>query len=148
MSARDNEAIVRETHEAFNARDLDRAAAYAAEDAEWVTVATGETFRGPEGYKRYMQNWTTAFSDASTEITAVHAGEDFAIVEFVGRGTHDGPLRSPGGDIPATGRSLETRFCEVFDMRDGRITGARSYFDLAGMMVQLGLTPAPEGAGA
>ena len=33
-------------------------------------------------------------------------------------------------------------------MRDGRITGARSYFDLAGMMVQLGLTPAPEGAGA
>ncbi len=46
---------MRETHEAFNARDLDRAAGYAAEDAEWVTVATGETFRGPEGYKRYMQ---------------------------------------------------------------------------------------------
>jgi hypothetical protein len=34
---------------------MDRAAAYAAEDLEWVTVATGETFRGPEGYKRYMQ---------------------------------------------------------------------------------------------
>jgi hypothetical protein len=102
MSARDNEAIVRETHEAFNARVLDRAAAYAVEVAEWLTVATEETFRGPEGYKRYMQNWTTAFSDASTEVTAVHAGENIAIVEFIGRGTHDGPLRSPGGDIPAT----------------------------------------------
>ena len=96
MPARDNEAIVRETHEAFNARDLDRAAAYAAEDAEWVTVATGETFHGPEGYKRYMQGWTAAFSDASTEITAVRAGEDFAIVEFIGRGTHDGPMSSLG----------------------------------------------------
>jgi hypothetical protein len=31
-------------------------------------------------------------------------------------------------------------------MWDGRITAARSYFDLAGMMVQLGLMPAPEGA--
>jgi ketosteroid isomerase-like protein len=72
MSARNNEAIVRETHEAFNARDLDWAAAYAAEDAEWVTVATGETFPGPEGYKRYMQGWTAAFSEASTEITAVY----------------------------------------------------------------------------
>ena len=52
---------------------MDRAAAYAAEDLEWVTVATGETFRGPEGYKRYMQGWTATFSDASTEITAVRA---------------------------------------------------------------------------
>ena len=89
-----------------------------------------------------------AFSDASTEITAVHAGEDFTIVEFIGRGTHDGPMIRPGGVVPPPGRSLETRFCEVLDIRDGKITGARSYFDLAGMMVQLGLMPAPERAEA
>jgi hypothetical protein len=33
-------------------------------------------------------------------------------------------------------------------MRDGKITGARTYFGLAGMMIQLGLMPAPEGAEA
>lgn len=146
MSAHGNEAIVREAHEAFNAGDLDRAVAYAAEDAEWVTVATGETFRGPEGYRQYMLGFKDAMSDASTEITAVHAGEDFAVVEFIGRGTHDGPMASPGGEVPPTGRPLETRFCEVFDIRDGRISGVRSYFDLAGMMIQLGLMPEPEGA--
>ena len=135
MSARNTEAIVRETHEAFNAGYLDRAAAYAAEDAEWVTVATGETFREPEGYKRYMQGWTTACSDARSEITAVHAGEDFAIVEFIGRDTHDGPMSSPGRKVPPTGRSLENRFCEAFGIWDGKITGARSYFDLAGIMI-------------
>lgn len=63
----------------------------------------GDTFHGPEGYKRYMQGWTVAFSDASTESTAVHAGEDFTIVEFIGRGTHDGPMSSPGGSSPAHG---------------------------------------------
>lgn len=148
MSARDYGAIMREGHEAFNARDLDRIAAYATEDARMVIVPTGETFRGPEGYKRYMQDWVDAFSEASTEVTAVHAGESFAIVEYIGRGTHDGTLTSPAGEVPPTGRSLETRHCEVFDMRDGKITGARSYFDLAGMMTQFSLIPAPEGAEA
>jgi ketosteroid isomerase-like protein len=57
-------------------------------------------------------------------------------------------MSSPGGEVPPTGRSLETRFCEVLDIKDGEITGARSYFDLAGIMIQLGLMPAPEGAEA
>ena len=86
-----------EIHEAFNTRDLDRAVAYATEDAEWLTVAMGETFRGPEGYRRYMQSWLDAFSDASTEVTAIHAGDDFAVVEFTGRGTHDSTSRGPAG---------------------------------------------------
>ncbi|QIN79311.1 DUF4440 domain-containing protein [Rubrobacter marinus] len=146
MSARDNEAIVREAHEAFNARDLDRAVAYAAEDLEWTVVASGETFHGPEGYRRYMQNWIDAFSDAGTEITAVHAGDGFAVVEFTGRGTHDGTLKSPAGDVPATGRVSENAFCEVVQIEDGKISRARTYLDLATMMAQLGLMPAPEGA--
>lgn len=146
MSARDNAAIVREAHAAFNARELDRAVAHAAEDLEWVVVATGEVFRGPEGYRRYMQGWIDGFPDASTEITAVHAGEDFAVVEFVGRGTHDGTLRSAAGDVPPTGRGSENRFCEVVQIRDGKISSARTYLDMATMMAQLGLMPAPEGA--
>ena len=146
MSARDNEAIVWELHEAFNARDLDRAAAHADEDAEYLTVATGETFHGREGYKRYMQNWIDAFSDASTEVTAIHAGDDFAVVEFTGRGTHDGTLSSPSGDVAPTCRTVKNRFCEVLRIEDGKILGSRTYLDLATMMTQLGLMPAPEGA--
>ncbi len=146
MSARDNEAIVRELHEAFNDRDLDRAAAYATEDAEYLTVATGETFHGAEGFEQYMQNWIDAFSDASTEITAIHAGDDFAVVEFTGRGTHDGTLRSPAGEMPPTGRVTENRFCEVLHIENGKISRSRTYLDMATMMAQLGLIPAPEGA--
>lgn len=146
MSARDNEAIVRELHEAFNARELDRAAAHATGDAEYLTVATGETFHGPEGYKQYMQNWIDAFSDASTEVTAVHAGDGFAVVEFTGRGTHDGTLRSPTGDVPPTGRFVENRFCEVVRIQNGKVSGSRTYLDLVTMMSQLGLMRAWEGA--
>ena len=144
MSARDNEALARGAHEAFNERDFDRAAGYVAEDLEWVNVATGETFRGPQGYEQYMRGWAEAFSDARTEITNVLAGDDFAVVEFVGRGTHDGALRGPAGEIPPTGRSVEVRFCEVHQIEDGKISRSRTYFDVTTMMAQLGLMPAPE----
>ena len=145
MSARDNEASVRELHEAFNARDLHRAA-NATEDDACLTVLTGETFRGPEGYKQYMQNWVDAFSNAGTGVAAIHADGDFAVVEYKGRGTHDGMPRSPAGDVPPTGRVTENRFCEVLHIEDGRISRSRTYLDLATMMSQLGLMPAREGA--
>ena len=44
-------------------------------------------------------------------------------------------MSSPGEKVLPTGRSLENRFCEVFGIWDGKITGARSYFDLAGIMI-------------
>lgn len=148
MSSNDAAALVRASHEAFNARDFDRVDELVAGDYEHTNVATGEIFHGPDGMRQFERGWIEAFSDASTEIITLHGGDDFAVVEFIGRGTHDGPLAGPGGEIPPTGRRLETRFCEVFEARDGRLVRARIYFDLATVLGQLGLMPAPEAAEA
>jgi hypothetical protein len=45
-----------------------------------------------------MQGLADAFSDSSTEITSISAGDDFAVVEFVGRGTHAAHKWPGGGD--------------------------------------------------
>ena len=45
-----------------------------------------------------------------------------------------------------TGRGTENRFCEVLHIENRRISRSRTYLDLATMMAQLGLMPAPEGA--
>lgn len=148
MSRQDAVALVRASHEAFNARDFDRVEELVDADFEHTNVATGETFHGPEGMKRFERGWIQAFSDAGTEIVGLYGGDDFAVVEFIGRGTHDGPLASPGGEIPPTGGRIETRFCEVFEARDGRLVRGRIYFDLATLLGQLGLMPAPEAAEA
>ena len=148
MSARENEAMVREGHAAYNEHDFDGAVANYAEDAVRFMVPTGESYEGKEGYKRYLRGWTDAFPDSATEVSAVHAGEDFVVVEFVGRGTHEDTLRSAAGDIPVTGRRVEIPFCEVHEVRDGKLASTRSYFDLAGMLAQLGLMPAPDAAEA
>jgi hypothetical protein len=41
--------------------------------------------------------------------------------EHIGNFTHTGPLQSPEGEIPPTGRRAELRIAEVYQMRDGKL---------------------------
>jgi steroid delta-isomerase-like uncharacterized protein len=139
VTAQDNAALVREFHAAWNRRDFDRLAAAGAADAAWQVVPTGQNLRGPDGLRQYGQGWATAFPDGRIEDTNVVASETGAVVEFIGRGTQTGPLSTPTGDIPPTGRAVEMRFCEIYDLRDGKVTGGRMYFDSATLLQQLGV---------
>jgi steroid delta-isomerase-like uncharacterized protein len=142
MSAQENARLAQEIHQAFNDRNFDRVDDLVTQDVEWENVATGETFSGPEGVKQFMQGWADAFSDSKTEVQEVHAGDDFAVNEFAGRGTHDGPLQGPAGEIAPTNRSVDVQFCEVYHIREGKIAHGRTFFDAATMMGQLGVIEA------
>ena len=145
MALQDNAYIAQNIHPLWTNREFDRILREMIdEDVEWTTVPTGEVFRGHEGFMRFMQGWADAFLDGRAEDSHVYVGENFAVTEFVGRGTHEGPLRSPGGEISPTGRSVEFELCEVYQIRNGRIHSARTYFDAANLMRQLGTLPEPE----
>jgi ketosteroid isomerase-like protein len=104
-----------------------------------VATPLGTTFRGGAGIKEFQLGWATAFPDSRVEIRTLTVDGDRVIVEHNGRGTHRGPLVTPNGTVPATGRPVDVPFCEVFERRDGRVASARTYFDVATMMGQLGL---------
>ncbi len=122
---------------------LSRSSEYTSDEAEIENVPIGMTFHGKEGIKQFLSGWATAFPDSTVEVTNLQATDTFAYSEFIGRGTHNGILRSPMGDIPPTGKSVEIRFCEVFLLRDGQIVQERLYYDLMGMLQQLGLVQLP-----
>ena len=141
MSIRETTYIAQNIHPLWTNREYDRILSeMIAEDVEWTTVPTGETFRGHEGFRQYMEGWSDAFPDGRAEDTNVYVGEDFAVTEFVGRGTHTGTLRTPAGEIPPTERSAEWTLCEVYQIRDGKIVRGRTYFDVATLMDELGFT--------
>ena len=142
MSSHDNAAVARRYYDAFNARQLDDAVALADAELEWTNLALGATFRGPEGFRRFLENYATAFPDSQVEVRSVIAHGDRVAVEFTAAGTHRGPLAGPAGEIPATGRAVRLQLCEVLQLRDGKIVRGRSYFDSATMLRQLGLQPA------
>lgn len=146
MSAQENATTARALNDAFNARDWAAATALATADVEVVNVATGETLHGPHGLQQFLQGWATAFPDSTVETTRVVADEHGAAMEFTGRGTQTGPLGGPMGEIPPTGQRVAVPFAQVLEMEQGKVARARLYFDALGLLVQLGVVPAPAAA--
>jgi ketosteroid isomerase-like protein len=147
MSIENNTRIVQNIHPLFNERAFDRILSeMIAQDVQWTNVPTAQMFRGLEGMREFMQGWVDAFPEARIEDTTAYAGEEFGVTEFIGRGTHEGPLLSPAGEIEPTGRSVEFRLCEVYQFRDGKIVSGHTHFDSLGLMAQIGvITPPGEG---
>ena len=143
MSAQDNGRIAAQFNDAFNARDWDGAVALCAPNVELVTVATGQTLQGSEGVLQFLQGWTAAFPDGKVDTTGIIADERGAVIEFTGAGTHIGPLQTPAGELPATGKPLTLQFCQYLELTGGKIARARLYFDSMSMLGQLGVLPAP-----
>jgi steroid delta-isomerase-like uncharacterized protein len=136
MANIDYASIVRENYEAFNAKDIERAAAVVLPDCRVTSVALGATL----GFRDYFKNWMTAFPDAQVEIVSIVAQGDKVIAECIGRGTHKGVLSGPAGKIPPTNKRAELRFVDVFECRNGKIASSRNYFDILSFLGQLGVT--------
>jgi steroid delta-isomerase-like uncharacterized protein len=112
-----------------------------APDAVAETPDQG-TVSGREAIAAWFRQFSTAFPDASWESAHKHEAGNVAIDEGYVVGTHTGPLEMPGGEsIPATGKSVRVRGCDVATVEDGQVKSHRFYFDQMELMAQLGLSP-------
>jgi predicted ester cyclase len=55
---------------------------------------------------------------------------------------------TPAGEVPPTGRSIELKVAEFFELRNGKVRRIRTYFDQGAVMREFGLTEATEPAHA
>lgn len=129
----------RALYQSINDDDPDAGAVHFAGDAEWSEVPTGQTYRSPSGWHENYNFWKGAFPDGQVEVTNVIDGGDQIAVEYTGRGTNTGPMMTPEGEMPPTGKRVEGQFVDVWEFRDGKVVGGRSYYDVAGLMAQLGV---------
>ena len=136
----ETERAVRMWHESWDLRDPDRGATVISEDCQFEDVARGELQVGPEAYKADYYRWREAFPDGECKVVKVIVDGDWAVVEFVNRGTHTGPLRSSLGTFEPTGRKVEVRYCSVMRVENGQVVEGRDYYDSATFLRQLGLT--------
>lgn len=131
--------VLNKTTELWNAHDREGWTACAAEDIE-VIVSGGVRLTGQQGAAQLFDTWTEAFPDTHVEHVLQVVEGDNAVQESHFRGTHTGTMRSPAGEIPATGREVDIPFTALMSVRDGKMTGFRVYFDQLDMLSQLGLT--------
>lgn len=131
--------IVTAMYASFNDRDLAGWLNSFAPDAVWINVPTAQTYTGPSEQLQNYHAWNTPFPRGRVENLVLHAGNGFVAAEFDGVGVHEGPLATPDGDIPATGRATSIPFCDIHLIRDGKVTSTRRYWDLLGANAQLGI---------
>ena len=89
-----------------------------------------------------MKGWKTAMPDATGDITASFAeGEGHrAALKMVWTGTHTGPLQTPEGEIPASGKSQSTPGALVLRASEGKIEHLENYFDMLTFLQQIDAT--------
>jgi len=136
-------SIPRTLVEGFNKRDMNMTLSMLSDQVEWMDIASQTLFRGKEGYRRFDEAWLKAFPDGQAEIINIIAHGDRVVVEYVGRGTHLGPLEGPMGVLQATGKQVQLPMVDVMRIQDGKIIRGRTYYNAATVLQQVGVGEEP-----
>ena len=124
----------------FNAHDLDGFKEVLADDVVFKAPG-GMHGEGKTACAAFFGSWFAAFPNARVEVEAVHIVDDVAVEEGTFKGTQNGVLHGPMGDIPPTGRCVEVDYIQVLRFRDGKHVSFNLMFDRLTMLEQLGLVP-------
>jgi ketosteroid isomerase-like protein len=124
MSARESDiALVREVYDLINARNFDAVGRRVTDDAELEIVdgsLTGQDlYRGPAGWKDYLERLAGVIDDMATEVMTIREGEDCvaAVVRNTGKGQ-------------GSGAPYAQAFCHVWTVERDRIASCRIHRDI------------------
>ena len=122
--------------------DIDSALSFLHEDHVSHDMGTGMVMTGLEENRADMENWTNTFSDMKVEVLNNVESGNTVVTEMKMSGVNTGDMEMPDGSkIPATGKPVEMRGCQVAEFEDGKMTKATQYYNMMTMMAQLGLMP-------
>lgn len=136
-----NLKLVDQAIAAYNSGDMKAFCAFYADDA--VLVTPDGTYTGQAEILERWLDTQAAFPDGTVTVTLAVDDGSCVVNEWTFKATNTGPLTMPdGSQIPATGLSLEVPGMDITEIRDGKITSHRMYFDNVAAFTQLGLMPA------
>jgi steroid delta-isomerase-like uncharacterized protein len=145
MSSEANKAVVRRFYEeAFSQGNLDVLDQIGASDYvnHDPSGPPGGWPGGTEGMRMVVGTYRTAFPDVQMTIDDQVAEGDKVVTRWTARGTNSGSLMG----MPPTGRPIHITGISIERIAGGKIAETWVNFDGMGMMMQLGVIPAP-GAG-
>ena len=131
---------------AYNARDLDGYLSNQQADVQFV-LPGGIKLKGRDEVGQYTQAMWSAFPDGTLKFGRQVIGDGTAATELVFTGTHTGPMTTPNGAIPPTGKRVNVQSVSILEIKDGLVASEHVYLDQLEMMSQLGLAPTPPSDG-
>ena len=141
MSEKENVRIAKTMIERLNHGEVGFEEEYEHKDV----AVEGPGAAGPmnhEQYTAYLKGFLDAFPDLHFDILQTIAQGDYVVINWRARGTHTGPMRAPNGDmVPPTNRKSTVEGSTTYEFRGGKIAKSKIFWDMVGMLVQLGLMP-------
>lgn len=136
-----NVKVVKQLFEAINHHNLSPAKDHYAEN--YTGTAPGRP--QPMNYEQSTANtqlFLDAFPDLKFEVTMTIAEGDHVVANWTATGTHNNPLPTPtGSTLPATGKRATVPGSTTYKFNDGKIVYSAVYWDMVGLLAQLGLMP-------
>ena len=137
-----NSQIVDKFFESLSAADLDTAMSCIHDDCVSHDMGTGQVMKGLEENRADMENWTNTFSNMKVEAMNQVESGNTVVTEMKMTGVNTGDMEMPDGSkLPATGKSIELRGCQISEFEDGKMIKTTQYYNMMSMMSQLGLMP-------
>ena len=138
----DNEHIIRRAYQVAEQKDVAGWVACFTPDGTFTDESIGVTYRGPTGptgLGQTVEVYAKAFPDMHRELYRFFVTGDVVVVELALQGTHKGPLPTPMGIIPPTGKRMDAPCCDVFRLVNGKIQSFNCYPSGTVMFAQLGV---------
>ena len=141
MSTNANKAILnRFWEELFNGGNLSVADEIVAKEYLNHDLVPGET-PGREGLKQFVQFLRSAFPDIHFTNQVTVAEDDKVVTRWQAAATHQGEFMG----VPATGKSIQITGTAIHRVENGKVVEGWNNWDGLGMLMQLGVVPAPGG---
>jgi steroid delta-isomerase-like uncharacterized protein len=138
MSTEENKAIARRwAEEVWSEGNLGRIEELVLPDYVEHDPAVPEEVRGPEGVRRYIEEFRRAFPDMRLTVEDQVAEGDRVVTRWTARGTHRGEFMG----LPASGNRLEMGGMSIDRFSGGRLVESWENYDALGMMRQIGALP-------
>ena len=139
MAAQDLSAILDDIIASFNQGDLDRLRGLVDPDVVYQETGTGRRVQGVDAYVDLLAAWRRGLPDVNGTSTARLTGPDRAAIEVTWTATHTGPLATPDGDIPPTGKPFEIDASIWCAFEGDTVVEIHNHLDVLSMLKQLGL---------
>jgi ketosteroid isomerase-like protein len=134
----DPESFVREAYAIAERKDLKLWKSLFADDGIFTDNSVGITYRGGE-LDYPVRNYGTAFADMHREIYDLWTVGDTVLVRLALQGTHTGPLETPFGTLPPTGKQMDAPCADIFELENGKIKRFDCFPEGSVILTQLGV---------
>ena len=134
-----NEQVIRDLYAAAEGanQDTDTFASLFHDDGYFLDEASGMKWVGPN-VRQPIAAISQAIPDMHRELLRLYATGNVVIVELRLQGTHLGDFQTAEGILPATGRTFDVPCCDVFHLKDGKVTSFHCYNEFSAWLKHLG----------